>query len=159
MGYDPTGHFSWTDVFNVATMVTFTAIAVIAIIGTGGSAAPPLLAAASTLAGTTVTASVATAVATDIAITGMATMWFAATAHLAESKSKEGKDYVQAKNGKIANKWANEVGYEGAEALKADYVGESNGSLFNLATNRATKEIILLGLKIAAEVPTGLFRK
>ena len=159
MGYDPTGYFSWTDVFNTAAVVTIAALAVIAIVGSGGAAAPPLLAAASALAGTTVTAAAATTVATGVVITGVATMGAAATASILESGSKQGKDYVQAKNNKTANKWAQEVGYDDAEALKKDFVGESNGSKFNLATNRATKEIILVGLRIAVEVATGLFRK
>lgn len=159
MGFDPTGHFSWTDVFNAAAIVTLAAIAVIVIVSSGGTAAPPLLATASALAGTTVTASAATTVAANIAIAGMATMSFAATAHFSKSGNKEGKDYVQAKNNKTANKWAQEVGYDDAEALKRDFVGESDGSKFNLATNRATKEIILVGLRIAVEVATGLFRK
>ncbi len=68
LGYDPTGHFSWTDVFNTAAVVTIAALAVIAIVGSGGSAAPPLLA--------------------------------AATASILESSSKQGKDYVQARNNK-----------------------------------------------------------
>ena len=157
MGYYPTGHFSWTDVFNTAAVVTIAALAVIAIVGSGGSAAPPLLAAASALAGTTVTAAAATTVATGVAITGVATMGAAATASILESSSKQGKDYVQARNNKQANQWAQEVGYDGAEELKADYVGKQ-GSKFNMYTNRATGEIILIGLKVAKEIATQLFR-
>ena len=157
MGYDPTGHFSWTDVFNIAAVVTIAALAIIAIVGSGGSAAPPLLAAASALAGTTVTAAAATTVATGVAITGVATMGAAATASILESSSKQGKDYVQARNNKQANQWAQEVGYDGAEELKADYVGKQ-GSKFNMYANRATGEIILIGLKVAKEIATQLFR-
>ncbi len=157
VGYDPTGHFSWNDLFNTAAVVTVAAIAVIAIIASGGSAAPPLLATASALAGTTVTATAATTVATGVAITGMATMGAAATASILESSSKQGKDYVQAKNNKQANQWAQEVGYDGAEELKADYVGKQ-GSKFNMYTDRATGQIILIALKTAKEIVTQLFR-
>ena len=158
MGYDPTGYFSWTDVFNTAAVVTIAALAVIAIVGSGGAAAPPLLAAASAIAGTTVTAAAATTIATGVAITGVATMGAAATASIVESSSKQGKDYIQAKNNKQANQWAQEVGYDGAEELKADIVGKGNGSKFNMYTDRATGEIILIGLKIAKEIATQLFR-
>jgi len=159
MGYDPTGHFSWTDVFNTAAVVTIAALAVIAIVGSGGAAAPPLLAAASALAGTTVTAAAATSVATGVAITGVAAMGAAATASILESSSKQGKNYVQARNNKQANQWAQEVGYEGAEELKADYVGRE-GSKFNMFRDKATKEIILIGIKgvlKGIEKATGLF--
>lgn len=156
-GYDPTGHFSWTDVFNTAAVVTIAALAVIAIVGSGGTAAPPLLAAASALAGTTVSAAAATTVATGVAITGVATMGAAATASIFEFSSKQGKDYVQARNNKQANQWAQEVGYDGAEELKEVYVGKQ-GSKFNMYTNRATGEIILIGLKVAKEIATQLFR-
>ena len=157
MGVDHTGHFSWTDVFNTAAVVTVAAIVVIAIISSGGAAAPPLLAAASALTGTTVTAAAAITTATNVAITGVATMGAAATASILESSSKQGKDYVQARNNKQANQWAQEVGYDGAESLKADYVGKQ-GSKFNMYTNRATGEIVLIGLKVAKEIATQLFR-
>lgn len=157
MRCDPTGHFSWKDVFITSAIVTVAAIAVIAIIGSGGTAAPPLLAAASALAGTTISASTATAVATGVAITGFASMEAITTAKLLESASKQGKDYVKARNNKQANQWAQEVGYGGAEELKADYVGRQ-GSKFNMYTNRATGEIVLIGLKIAKEIATQLFR-
>ena len=159
MGYDPTGHFSWNDLFITAAVVTVAAIAVIAIIGSGGSAAPPLLALASTLAGTTVTAAAATTAAAGVAVTGFATMGVAATASILESSSKQGKDYIQARNNKQANQWAQDVGYESAEELKADYVGR-DGSKFNMFRNKATKEIILIGIKgvlKGIEKATGLF--
>lgn len=120
---------------------------------------PPLLAAASALAGTTVTAATATTVAAGVAITGVATMHVAATASMLKSSDKQGKDYVQAKSNKQANQWAQEVGYEGAEELKADYVGR-DGSKFNMFRNKATKEIILIGIKgflKGIEKATGLF--
>ena len=97
------------------------------------------------------------AICLPIAITGVATMGAAATASILESSSKQGKDYVQARNNKQANQWAQEVGYDGAEELKADYVGKQ-GSKFNMYTNRATGEIILIGLKVAKEIATQLFR-
>ena len=157
MEYDPAGQFSWTDVFNTAAVIAVVALAVVAIIGSGGAAAPPLLATASALAGTTVTAAAATTVATEVAITGVAVMGVAATASIHEASSKKGKDYVQAKNNKQANQWAEEVGYNSAEELKADYAG-SLGSRFNMYTNRATGEIVLIGLRIAKEITTQLFR-
>ena len=161
MGYDPTGHFSWTDVFNTAAVVTLAALAVIAIVGSGGSAAPPLLAAASALAGTTVTAATATTVATGVAVTGVAVMGTAATASILESSSKQGKDYVQARNNRQANQWAQDVGFDGAEDLK-DFYTDGNGSKFNMFRNRATEEIILIGFKgilKGIEIATELFLK
>lgn len=119
--------------------------------------APPLLAAASALAGTTVTAAAATTVAAGVATVGIATMGAVATEGILESSSKQGKDYVKARSNKQANQRAQEVGYDGAEELKADYVGKQ-GSKFNMFTNRATGEIILIGLKVAKEIATHLFR-
>ena len=158
MGYDPSGCFSWIDVFNTAAVVTVAALAVIAIVSSGGAAAAPLLTAASALAGTTVTAAAATTVAAGVAITGVATMGAAATVSLLEASGNQGKDYIQARNNKQANQWAQEVGYDGAEELKADYVGKQ-GSKFNMFTDRATGEIILIGIKMATEIATHLFRK
>ena len=158
MGYDPSGHFSWTDVFNTAAAVTIVALAVVAIVSSGGAAAAPLLAVASAVAGTAVTATAATTAAAGVAVTGLATMGVAATASIAESSSKQGKDYIQAKNNKQANQWAQEVGYDGAEELKADIVAKGNGSKFNMYTDRSTGEIILIGLKVAKEIATQLFR-
>lgn len=78
-GYDPTGHFSWKDVFNFASVVTLSALAVIAIVGTGGGG--PLLAAAGAVAGTTVSATAVTTAATGIATAGVTTMGVAAVAN------------------------------------------------------------------------------
>ena len=124
MGYDPTGYFSWGNVFKPAAAVTIAALVVIAIIGSGGAAAPPLLAAASALAGTTVTAAAATTAAAGVAVTGMAVMGAAATANLWEatsksnSKSKPGNEYA----GKsFHDKQGGRIDYE--------YYGNGNGNV------------------------------
>jgi len=58
----------------------------------------------------------------------------------------------------MANSIAQKFGYEGAEALKADFVGKS-GSLFNMMYDTKTGEIILQSIKDSAvKVFTGLFR-
>ena len=155
--YDPTGCFSWKKLFKIAAAVTLAAVAVIAVVGSGGTAAAPLLTLAGNIAGTTVTAAAVTTVAAEVAITGIVVMGTAATASILQSSNKQGKDYVQARNNKQANQWAREVGYNGAEALKADYVG-NQGSKFNMYTNRATGEIILIGIKVGIEIATQLFR-
>ena len=154
---DPTGHWSWKDVFKTAAVVTTVALVVAIIAVSGGSAAPPLLAAASAVAGSAVSAGAVAAAATNVAIGGFVTMGAAAAATIMESSQKSGKDYVQARNNKQANEWAREVGYEGAEELKADFVGKQ-GSKFNMYTDRSNGEIILIGLKIAKEIATQLFR-
>ena len=85
MGYDPTGYWSWTDVFNTAAAITVAAVAVAVIASSGGTAAPLLLAAASTIAGTTVTASAVTSIAVSIVVTGIAVMGTAAVASISEA--------------------------------------------------------------------------
>lgn len=158
MRSDPTGHFSWTNVFNTAAIITAAAMAVVAIISSGGTAAPPIIAAASAIAGSAVTTTTVVAAAAGVAVTGIAAMGVATTAYILEAKNDQGKDYVSPKNNKTANKWAQEFGYNNAEALKEDYVGRSSVSKFNICMNKTTREIILVGIKIAVEVATGLIR-
>ena len=158
-GSDPTGHWSWKDVFKTAAIVTGAALVVVAIVASGGSAAPPLLAAASAAAGTAVSAGAVATAAAEVALTGFVTMGVAATATIMESNENSGKDYVKARNNKQANDWAQDVGYDGAESLKADYVGKE-GSKFNMYRNRATEEIVLIGFRgvlKGVEVFTELF--
>ena len=134
MGFDPSGHFSWTDVFNRAAIVTLTAIAVIAIISSGGSAAPPLLAMASTFAGTTVTASAATAVATDIAITGVAVMGTAAIATVMNSSGKKSSNSSQ-NNNYSGNSTYNRSG----ERIDYEYNGNGSGNVHYQGSNGKQK--------------------
>ena len=134
MGFDPSGHFSWTDVFNTAAIVTLTAIAVIAIISSGGSAAPPLLAMASTFAGTTVTASAATAVATDIAITGVAVMGTAAIATVMNSSGKNSSNSSQ-NNNYSGNSTYNRSG----ERIDYEYNGNGSGNVHYQGSNGKQK--------------------
>lgn len=123
IGYDSTGYFSWTDVFNTAAVITLTALAVVAIVGTGGTAAAPLLAAAGSIAGTTVSATAVTSVAASVAITGVATMGAAATASILEAtsknncNSKQGNEY---KGKSLYNKQGERIDYE--------YYGNGNGN-------------------------------
>ena len=146
MGSDAAGSFSWHDLFNTAAAVTVAAVVVIAILASGGSAVPPLLAAASALTGTTVTAAAATTAATGIAITGVATMGAAATASILESNNKQGKDNIQARNNKQANQWTQEVGYDGAEELKADAI--VNVRYASSAIMQGAAEVIVYGTAV-----------
>ena len=74
-----------------------------------------------------------------------------------EKEDKE-KDYVRARSNKKANQWAEKVGYNNAEDLKSDFVG-NKGSRFNLFKNRPTREIILIGIEKSIEIFTDLFVK
>ena len=134
-GYDPTGHFSWTDVFNVAAVVTIVALAVIAVVSSGGAAAPPLLAAASTIAGTTVTAAAATTVATGVVVTGVAPMGAAATASILEATSKNNA------NSKQGNEYKGKSIYnKQGERIDFEYNGNGTGNVHYDGTKG--KEII-----------------
>ena len=134
-GRDPTGHFSWTDVFNTAAVVTIAALAVIAIVGSGGTAAAPLLAAFSAFAGTTVTAAAATTVATGVAITGVATMGTAATASILEATSKNNA------NSKQGNEYKGKSIYnKQGERIDFEYNGNGTGNVHYDGTKG--KEII-----------------
>ena len=131
MDYDPTGHFSWTDVFFTAAVVTVAAIAVIAIIASGGSAAPPLLAAASTLTGTTVTAAAATTAATNVAITGVVTMGAAATAGVMEASHKNDSG-----NSSQNNKYSGGSTYnKSGERIDYEYNGNGSGNVHYQGSN------------------------
>jgi hypothetical protein len=88
MRIDPTGCWSWTDVFNTAAIVAVAAVAAAVIICSGGSAAPPLLAAASAIAGTTVTASAAASTAIAVAVTSTVVMGTAAIASAHQMMNK-----------------------------------------------------------------------
>lgn len=95
-----------------------------------------------------------------LALTGTIMAGSALSAGVSEANNRAssgGKDYQHARSNKEANKWAKEVGYEGAEDLKEAFVGRQ-GSKFNIATDRATGELILIGIKIAVEIATELFR-
>ena len=122
IGYDPTGHFSWNDLFNVAAVVTVAAIAVVAVVGSGGAAAAPILAAASALAGTTVTAATATTVAAGVAITGLATMQIAASASLHESS---GNNNPNQNNNYTGRSTYNKHG----DRIDLEYYGNGNGNV------------------------------
>jgi RHS repeat-associated protein len=70
-----------------------------------------------------------------------------------------GKSLKSVGDNKRANEIARQLGYEGdkaAEALKADYVGNS-GSRFDIMRNTDTNEIILQSKDGRTLVPTGLF--
>ena len=59
----------------------------------------------------------------------------------------------------MANSITQQLGYNGAEALKADFVGKS-GSRFNMMYDTKTGEIILQNIKDSAiKIFTGLFRR
>ena len=117
-GSDPTGHWSWKDVFKTATIVTVAALAVAAIVMSGGSAAPPLLAAASAVAGTAVSAGTVATAATGVAIGGFATMGVAAAASIYEASSGKNNQY----DGKSTyNKEGQRIDYE--------YYGNGNGNV------------------------------
>ncbi|WP_314065402.1 DUF4279 domain-containing protein [uncultured Vagococcus sp.] len=70
-----------------------------------------------------------------------------------------GNSYKIVKNNKEANKLAKKNGNEGAEALKEEYVGRGNGTLFNMHIDTSTSEIILIKINDSSiKVSTGLFR-
>ena len=130
MGFDPTGHFSWTDVFNTAAIVTLAAVAAIAIISSGGTAAPPLLAMASAFAGTTVTASTATAVAANVVVTGLAVMGTATIATVMESSRKNSSNSSQNNNysgGSTYNRSGERIDFE--------YNGNGSGNVHYQGSN------------------------
>ena len=85
MRYDPTGYFSWNDVFNIAAVATISSLAIIAIVGSCGTAAPPLLMAFGGVVGTSAT--MVTTVAAEVAFTGLLTMGAAVIGNLYEAAS------------------------------------------------------------------------
>ena len=85
---DPTGCWSWKNLFNFAATVTVVAIVVAVVVISGGSAAPPLLMAASALAGTTVTATTVATAAVGTAIVGTTVMGVSVTATILEASNK-----------------------------------------------------------------------
>ena len=71
-----------------------------------------------------------------------------------ETKSKPGnKPY---KNNKEANKQAQKHGYKDAHELKADYVGKSNVSKYDMKYDTKTGEIYLESKDGKTQIPTGL---
>jgi hypothetical protein len=60
-------------------------------------------------------------------------------------------------SGKRANKVAQDVGYDGAEDLKKEFVGKKDGSRWDMFIDRATREIWLGTKDQGTWVPTGLF--
>ena len=57
-----------------------------------------------------------------------------------------------------ANEIARQLGYDGAEDLKAAFVNKTNVSRYNMMYDTKTSEIILQGVKNSKElIPTGLF--
>ena len=132
MGYDPTGHWDWgwEDQAALGTTVLIVGLGLLLAAPTGGSS---LAFGALALSSTT-----AVAAGSAMAITGTVMVGDAIAASVNQSKSKEntgGKDYQQAKGNKQANEWAQKVGYDDAEMLKKDYVG-NEGSKFNMYCHR-----------------------
>ena len=158
MGYDPAGYWDWgwEERAALGTTILIVGIALLLAAPTGGSS---LAFGALALSSTT-----AVAAGSAMAITGTVIVGDAIAASINQAKSKgsdSGKDYQQAKGNKQANEWAQKVGYDDAEMLKKDYVG-NEGSKFNMYRNRATEEIILIGIKgflKGVEKFTGLFLK
>ena len=109
---DPTGHWSWKDVFKTATVVTTVALVVAIIAISGGSAAPPLLAAASAVAGSAVSAGAVAAAATNVAIGGFVTMGVAAAASIHEATSNNSKQGNEYKGRSTYNKDHERIDYE-----------------------------------------------
>ena len=166
MGYDPLGTFSWKSLkkfgegcLKAAAVAAGVAVAVI-VVGTavGGTIASGGAGAIAVPAAVAIAAEAIAISSAAVAVVGTTSI---VVAEIGTSSSSFGnnskKDYVKAKNNKQANEWAKDVGYNGAEELKADFVGK-DGSKFNIYTDRSTGEIILKSIKNGVEIPTNLFR-
>ena len=153
---DDSGNKSWQTLLNIGLSTVVIGLAVLAAIPTGGGSL--------VLAGVGISAATATVAAQAVVVTGAIVSTASAATGLIESgityaTNNNGKDYQKARNNQTANKWAKKVGYSGAEELKADFVGKSNVSKFNMFVDRNTNEIILIAIKTAIEIGTGLFLK
>ena len=147
---------SWRDVARFGLAVAAVGLFALAVASTGGGA---LL-----LAGVGVSAGAFSMAASTTVAVGVTTMAVSTVCASMEngksgtsSSSRKGKDYVKPK-GKIANKWAQEAGYENAEQFKEAFV-PNNGSKFNMFKDKKTGEIILIGIEKAIEVATDIFIK
>ncbi len=147
---------SWRDVARFGLAVAAVGLFALAVASTGGGA---LL-----LAGVGVSAGAFSMAASTTVAVGVTTMAVSTVCASMEngksgtsSSSRKGKDYVKPKD-KIANKWAQEAGYENAEQFKEAFV-PNNGSKFNMFRDKKTGEIILIGIEKAIEVATDIFIK
>ena len=132
---DVSGHFSWKDVFNVAAVVSIVALGVAIVIASGGAAAPPLIAAMSTLAGTAISTAFATTAALGVSAIGITTMGIAVAA------SNTGSHWSNNASSKQSDKYEGRSTFsKNGERIDYEYYGNGNGNVHYDGTKG--KEII-----------------